>query len=279
MAKKQNLNLRNPKQMQIIHTMAVSEGRISKAQIMEQGNKEIFYRMKNNGFIKETKRGSGVFKATKKLQSLTEKTTGITFGNGCSNSHSAKIAEAISHIPPAVITEGRFQSGQMLKREMELFKQTSAYEKGVEKLQRDVLHLERQIQADYQKSLTECRSQSERYQAGIDCRADLASCHMKKDVAFSDTPLFIPDFSISATRQEAESILQEMERTRDTLPEGSKGAGFLEANEDKLKQMLQTELPSYDLYFEIITDSYGKPELERHANYEAVLNRNVLYIY
>lgn len=279
MPKKQNLNLRNLKQMQILYTIAISEGRISKSQIMEQSNKEIFYRMKNNGFIKETAKGSGVFKATSKLQNLMEKTTGIAFGNGCSNKHSGKIGKSLTYIPKDVIIEGRFQSGQMLKREMDNFKQTSRYEKGVERLQRDVLRLERQIQNDYQNRLAESKNRSDRYQAGIDHRADCALCQMKKEVAFSDTPLFIPDFAVSVSRQEAVSILQEMERIRNTLPEGSKEAGFLEANEDKLKQMLQTECLSYNIYFEIITDSYGKPELERHQNYETVLNRDVLYIY
>ena len=61
--------------------------------------------------------------------------------------------------------------------------------------------------------------------------------------------------------------------------ERSKEHFFLEQSIEKIQQMLQTEQISYDLYFEIVTNNYGKPELERHHNYEIILNREVLYIY
>jgi len=91
--KKGNLNLNNPKQRELINTFAISEGRVSKQKIFEIGNKELFYRMKSGGFIQETHKGSGVFKSTAKLQRLTERTTGIRYGNGCSNAHSEKIGK------------------------------------------------------------------------------------------------------------------------------------------------------------------------------------------
>ena len=139
--KNTSLNLRNPKQLDLIYTFAISEGRLSKDSIMDIGNKELFYRMKNNGFIKETQKGSNVFKATSKLQALTEKTTGISYGNGCSSKHSGKIGKAITYLPKDIITEGRFESGQMLKHEMARIKDTPnpSYEKAIAKLQRSVI--------------------------------------------------------------------------------------------------------------------------------------------
>lgn len=277
--KKTNLNLRNPKQLDLIYTFAISEGRLSKDSIMEIGNKELFYRMKNNGFIKETAKGSNVFKATLKLQKLTEQTTGISYSNGCSSKHSAKIGKALTFIPQETISEGRFSTGQMLKREMSAYKQTSSYERVIRKLQTNILHQEKQLQNDYQAYLSGNITNTERYQAEIDYQADSSYLQMQKDVAFSDTPLFIPDFSITTSHEETEQILQHMTDYLEHLPVESKEVVFLEQNITKLTEILQTEQTSYDLYLEIVTDSYGRVELERHHNYETIMNREVLYIY
>ena len=276
--KKQSLNLKNPKQMHLIHTFAISEGRLSKEQILTQGNKELFYRMKNNGYIKETVKGSGIYKATSKLKTLTEKTTGISYGNGCSSKHSAKIGKAVSYLPDTVISEGRFTSGQMLKQEMQSLKQTPQYQKSLAHLQRNILREERTTQTNFQNYISKC-SRAEHYQAEIDHRADKAMYQMKREVAFSETPVFIPDFKVSVSRTEGECILHNMTEQMQSLPERSKEHFFLEQSIEKIQQMLQTEQISYDLYFEIVTNNYGKPELERHHNYEIILNREVLYIY
>lgn len=269
--KNTSLNLRNPKQLDLIYTFAISEGRLSKDSILQIGNKELFYRMKNNGFIKETQKGSNVFKATSKLHTLTEKATGISYGNGCSTKHSAKIGKALTYLPREIITEGRFTSGQMLKKEMSSFKQSPSYEKAITGLQKDILQTGQQIQATYQTQNS--------YQAKIDYKANMLLYQMKKEVAFSETPLFIPDFHINASRSEAEQILQNMSDQRTQFNEGTKEFIFLGKNVEKLQQMLQTEQTSYQIYFEAVTDSYGRQELERHHNYETVFQREVLYIY
>lgn len=279
--KNTSLNLRNPKQLDLIYTFAISEGRLSKDRIMEIGNKELFYRMKNNNFIKETQKGSNIFKATSKLQALTEKTAGISYGNGCSSKHSGKIGKALAYLPKEILSEGRFESGQMLKQEMSKFKAmpNPTYKNAITQLQKDVIQQERQIQSNFLSYISSSLSQAERYQALIDYKADMQICRMKKEVAFSDTPLFIPDFKVDASREETSQILQAMTDQQAQLSEGSKEYCFLEQNIKKLQHLLQVEQPCYNVYFEIVTDSYGRQELERHHNYEAVMQRDVLYIY
>ena len=252
---------------------------MSKDSIIEIGNKELFYRMKNNGFIKETKQGSNVFKATPKLQKLTEQTTSISYSNGCSSKHSEKIGKALTYIPKETISEGRFSSGHMLKQEMTFYKQTPSYAKAICRLQKEILYQESQLQTDYQTYLAGNITNAERYQGEIDYKADALRLQVRKDIAFSDTPLFIPDLSINVSQSEAEQILQNMTEQLKHFPGESKESIFLEQNIAKLTEMLQTEQTSYDLYFEIVTDSYGRAELERHHNYETIMSREVLYIY
>lgn len=265
--------------MNLLYRFAISEGVLSKEQILNLGNKSLLYRMKNNHYIKETIKGSGIYKSTPKLKQLTEKTTGISYGNGCSFKHSEKIQKAISFFPKEVISEGRFSSGLMLKQEVSSIKQTPQYQKAINNLQKNVLKEEKNIQYQYQNFLSTCNNQAERYQAQIDFQAQSAYCQIKKEVAFSDTPIFIPDFKVNVTKEEGEYLLQQFTEQMHHLSENSKEYHFLERNVAKVQHILQSQDSTFDLYFEIITNNYGKPELERHFNYETILNREVLYIY
>lgn len=276
--KTERLNLNNPKQVSLIHSFAIAEGRLSKEQIFKEANKEIFYRMKNNGFIKETVKGSGIYKATGKLQSLTKKTEGIEFSVGCSSKHSAKITKAVSYLPQAVITEGRFESGQVLKQEMSAYKQTESYHNKIEHIQKMVLQEHEQIENYYQNRIIHAKSNTERYQAGIDYKADVAENRMKQEIAFSENPLYVPDFKVSLQREEVEELLHNIKSSMDGLDNG-KEYNFLEQNVGKLETILWTGQENVELYFEVVTDSYGKRELEMHRNYEQVMEREVLYIY
>lgn len=276
--KTESLNLKNPKQLSLIHSFAVAEGRLSKEQILKEANKEIFYRMKNSGFIKETVKGSGIFKATGKLQSLVKKTEGIQFSVGCSSKHSAKITKAVSYLPQSVVAEGRFESGYALKQEMSAYKQTKGYQNKIEQMQKSVLRERKQIEARYQERRGNAENGAERYQAGIDYKADIADNQMKQDIIFSDNPLYVPDFKVTLQREEAEELLRNMKNSMDELEQGKEYA-FLEQNVGKMEEILKTGEENLEVYFEVVTDSYGKRELEMHRNYEQVMEREVLYIY
>ena len=228
-----NLNLCNPKQMEVINLFAISEGRVSKENIYSTGNKEIFYRMKNNGFIKETAKGSGYFKATNKLKTLVNKTEGISFGNGCSNKHSETITKATSYFPKDVVSEGRF---------------------------------------------TSCRSQGEYYQNKINYRQEMKTADMKKEIIYSGNPAFIPDLSIKVTRDEAQEIIDNM-RSRIDESDNPREKDFLNEDIEKLSSLISTAQGEYiEVYFEIVTNSYGSREIEMHRNYEVIMERPVLYI-
>lgn len=265
--------------MDLLYRFAISEGTLSKNQIIITGNKSLYYKLKNNNFIKETIKGSNIYKSTSKMKNLTEKYTGISYGNGCSFKHSEKIEKAISYLPKEVISEGRFASSLMLKKEMDSIKQTPQYQKALNNLQKNVLREEREIQNQFQNFLSTCNNQAECYQAQIDFQVQNANCLIRKEVAFSNTPIFIPDFKISIRKDEGEYILHQFTEQMQHLSENSKEYHFLERNVEKLQHILQSQDSTIDLYFEIITNNYGKPELERHFNYETILNREVLYIY
>lgn len=282
MAKKKSekLNLKNPKQMEIVRYFHLSEGRMAKEDILSLSNKEIFYRMKNNHYIEETKKGSGIFKATEKLKKLSADMDGEKYSNGCSSKHSKKILQALtSYVPKEVIEEKRFQSGTSLRQEMLQFKESPQYERKLGEMLKENLLEKQQIEESYRQKLLEAGSQVQKLQAGIDYRADMEKNQFEGEILRSDNSLFIPDFAVTVTRAEMEEIYERMAQQEERLGY-SKEKDFLSINLQKMESLLSgMSEPVMDVYFEIVTDSYGRAELQRHENYRQMMNREILYIY
>ncbi len=278
--KREKLNLKNPKQMEIVRYFHLSEGRMAKEDILSLSNKEIFYRMKNNHYIEETKKGSGIFKATEKLKKLSADMDGEKYSNGCSSKHSKKILQAVtSYVPKEVIEEKRFQSGTSLRQEMLQFKESPQYERKLGEMLKENLLEKQQIEESYRQKLLESGSQTEKLQAEIDYLYDMERNQFQGEILRSDTAVFIPDFAITLTRAELEEMYEKMADREESLGHG-KEKDFLSINLQKMESLLSgTSEPVIEVYFEIVTDSYGRAELQRHENYRQMMNREILYIY
>lgn len=278
--KKEKLNLNNKKQLEIIRHLHLSEGKMSRQDIIGLSNKEIFYRMKRLNYIEETKKNSGIFRATKKLKQLSADLDGERYTNGCSSKHSKKILDTVrSYIPKEVIEEKRFQSGTALRKEMEEFKQSPQYERKLGEMLKENLNQKQKIEECYHQKLVEADTQAQRLQAEIDYRYEMERNHFQGEILRSDTPVFIPDFSITLSRTELEEVYENMREREEGLGFG-KEKDFLSINLQKMEEMIRvmTE-PIIEIYWEVVMNSYGRAELQRHINYEYVLNREVLYIY
>lgn len=178
--------------------LGVSAKEMAKEDILSLSNKEIFYRMKNNHYIEETEKGSGIFKATEKLKKLSADMDGEKYSNGCSSKHSKKILQAVtSYVPKEVIEEKRFQSGTSLRQEMLQFKESPQYERKLGEMLKENFNQKQQIEESYRQKLLELGSQAEKLQAGIDYRADMERNQFQGEILRSDNSVFIPDFSIT----------------------------------------------------------------------------------
>lgn len=263
-----SLNFKNPKQRDVINLFAVSEGRVERKTIMNVGNKDILYRMINLGYIKETVKGSGVFKATPKLKSYTEQMTGVSYNNGCSNKHSAVMSKtAINVIPKSVLSSGRYTGQNQIKSRMEKFKHTPRYNQGLS-LIRDKVHSNYRYCSDRYNS-------SVGYQEKIDARKDLEIASMKQSVIDSDNPFYTPDIEITITRDEAAELLDNIRAIAD-LSDGREYS-FMVQNEEKLSSMLGGSDETFTLGVEIVTENYCNEELYRHEVYEVLTGESVLY--
>ena len=233
--------------------------------------------MKNNGFLKETTKGSGIFKATEKLNNLMYQKEGMLTGNGCSSRHSAAILKNVQALPKEILEEGRFLTGANLKKEMEQYKTTKEYALALERLQHqnaDTIAKREQ----YHDEAQSLGNQAQRLQESFNYKADMDSFQRSKDILHSDTPLYVPDFATVLRQEEAQEVLTSMQERMEMVTDNSREYDFLNGNCEKLERILTTMDSNVMVYFEIVTDSYGRPELERHQNYEQIMNRDVLYV-
>lgn len=267
-SKVQSLNLKNPKQRDIINLFAVSEGRVGRQDILSTGNKEIMYRMINLGYIKETVKGSGIYKATAKLKKITEQTTGKKYNNGCSNKHSAIMSKTVTKvIPKSVLSYGRYTGQNEIKSRTDKFKHTPQYRQGL-RLLKDKAH------KDY-KDCYNRYNNSVSYQQKLDARKDLEIAAMKKQIIDSDNPSFTPDIEITISRAEAEELLQNIREIADSSD--GREHSFMMQNEEKLERLLGTTDQTFTIGCEIVTENYGNEELFRHQVYEILTGEQVLY--
>ncbi len=260
--------MHNERQRQVIGLFAVSEGRVSRQTIISVGNKEILYRMLHQGYIRETTKGSGYYKATPKLKTFTEENIGKSYNVGCSNKHSAIMSRtATQMIPNTVIADGRFTGQNEIKARTEKFKHTSQYRQGL-RILRDKVHKDyRDCSNRYNNSVS--------HKQLLDARKDLEVAAMKQAVVDSDNPLFTPDLEFTLTRAETEELLANVKRCVEDS-DGREYALMLD-NEAKLERMLGTSEQQFTIGAEIVTENYGNIELYRHQVFEILTGEQVLY--
>lgn len=255
--------------MMILHQYALCEGILTKEQIITSSNKEIFYRMKNNGYIKETSKKSNVYKATKKLEREIKRVSDLELEHGASTMHSRKIFEKImKNIPNSVIQEGRFSTGKTLKKEFEAYKKTNEYHIAIERIKSNIYRKEATI--NYKSK--NASGGKERFSI----RQEKAKIEMEKSVLQSQTPAYAPDLEICLSSYELEQMTQSIENEYE-ISQGRERE-FLQRDLEVLHRELSKGLQEYSLQIEIVTDSYGNRRLEQHHNYELIFDKEIIYL-
>ncbi len=224
--------------------------------------------MLHQGYIRETTKGSGYYKATPKLKNFTEETMGKSYNVGCSNKHSAIMSKVTTTIiPKTVLVDGRFSGQNEIKSRTEKFKHTPQYKQGLRQL-KDKVH------KDY-KDCSNRYNNSGSYKQRVDARKDLEVAAMKQSVVDSDNPLFTPDLEFTLTRAETEELLANVKRCVEDSDR--REYALMLDNEAKLEKMLGTTEQTFTVGVEIVTENYCNEELYRHQVYEILTGEQVLY--
>lgn len=268
MAKKQKVDFSNPKIAAVIKTMAIAEGRLSRDSIYKIGSKDILYQLKNSGYIEKSKTDKSVFVATERLKKASKANFELNIVKGCSNGHAEVIAKALRYIPNEVAAQGRFSTGDDLRKDFSRLKNTPQVVEKLAEMKNELC--ERRLEL-----LSQCVSAPMENIIGIQSQVD--GLDREISVLESENACFIPDFSITISQEEAADIISSFEERMEEIGCTDREMIFLQENIEKLS-CLDFSGGAVSICIEAVTNSYGEIELIRHENYDILTDSVTLYI-
>lgn len=268
MAKKQKkdrnkVNWNNPKTQTVVSYIQLGENRISKAEVMSLANKDIFYQLKNTGYIKETSKG--LFIGTDKLHNHVKKQDGTHFSSSASQEHSQKLRDSLSLLPQSVLERKSFKTSYDIERQFNrTVLKSQEYKETLNMMKQNTRSCFATLESSFEKALQRCNSDYERYNLKLSYLKE-REMYQSQLRYLSDKPYLIPDYQVSLTESERTEYIQNLEAYRDTLSEHSKAYDFYIESIDKLKKL---PAGAITLSCEVITNCYGNREVFLHEQFE-----------
>lgn len=256
------VNFNNPKTKLIVSTLALSENRATKPELISLGNKDIFYSLKNSGFI--TEKEKGVFCGTAKLHNYLKKTEGKQFASSSSSVHSQAVRNSLKHIPQSVLVNGRYKTGTDINFQNRRIAKSSDYRMKV-----DVIRNE--LKSELTKAELErnrpCSTEEEHLRRALQYKAQKESILSRMD--WLDQGCLTPDYQITLTQHQLNEYIANLANYREMLSVDSKAYEVYGNSIDKLKSIPAFE-SNVTISVEIITNHYGERELFRHQLFETI---------
>lgn len=268
MAKKQKkdrnkVNWNNPKTQTVVSYIQLGENRITKAEIMSLANKDIYYQLRNSGYIKETEKGH--FTGTQKLHTHITKQDGIHFSSSGSREHAQKLRDSLSLLPQSVLERKAFKTSYDIERQFNrTVLKSQEYKETLNMMKQNTRSCLATLESSFEKALQRCNSDYERYNLKLSYLKEKEMYQSQLDY-LSDKPYLIPDYQVSLTEAERAEYIQNLEAYRDTLSEHSKAYDIYTESIDKLKSL---PAGAITLSCEVITNCYGNREMFLHEQFE-----------
>lgn len=258
------VNFNNPKTKLIVSTLALSENRATKPELLSLGNKDIFYQLKNSGFISEKENEKGMFCGTAKLHKHLKETEGKQFASSSSAVHSQVVRNSLKHLPQSVLVNGSYKTGTDINFQIRRIAKSSDYRMKV-----DVIRNE--LKSELTKAELErnrpCSTEEEHLRRELQYKAQKESILSCMD--WLEQGCLTPDYQITLTQHQLNEYISNLANYREMLPEDSKAYEVYGISIDKLKSIPAFE-SNVTISVEIITNHYGERELFRHQLFETI---------
>lgn len=258
-----NVNWNNPKVQAVVSYIQLGENRITKAEIMSLANKDIYYQLRNSGYIKESEKGH--FTGTKKLHTYISKLDNSHFASSGSKEHSQKLRDSLSLIPKSVLERRDFKSSYDIEKQFnKITLKSQEYKETLQTMKQNIKDSLFKMEASYQVGLNACNSEYMRYKLNISYQKEKE--HYESQLSYlSEKPYLTPDYQVTLTEQERYSFIDNLESYREHLDERSPAYDYYTESINKLKELPEGTVT---VNIEIITSSYGNREIELHENFE-----------
>lgn len=275
--KKQNsrnkVNWNNPKVQTVISYIQLGENRITKSEILSLANKDIYYQLRNSGYIKESEKGQ--LSGTKKLHNHISQIDNTHFASSGSREHSQKLRDSLSLLPKSVLERRDFKSSYDIEKQ---FNRTTLksqeYKEQLQTMKQDTRECLSTLQRSYDTTLARCNSDFERYNLTLSYQNQKEQ-YESQLAHLNNKPYLVPDYQVTLTQQERDIYIDNLESYRDTLDERSVSYDYYTESIDKLKSLPEGTVT---LNLEIVTSCYGTKEIELHENFEVFTGTPQIFI-
>lgn len=268
------VNFQNPKTKLVIASLQLSENNLTKGEILEMANKDIYYKLKNSGFIKEE---YGRVKATPKLQDYVKKLDGSHFSYSSSREHSKAIRHTLEFLPKEILTARAFTTGYDVEKQYKKYAKTPAHRERMDEIRHYYKERLSVLNTTHQSFLKGNTDDCERYAHNIRYQREKESImaslnRWEKDVCLT------PDYQVTfCSREDLDSYITNLERYRDGLSENTRAYCLYTESIDTLRG-LEFE-NTVTISIEIVTSRYSNREMELHRNYSLVTNNQAPQIF
>lgn len=270
------VNFSNPKVAKICTFLQLGENKITKQEILTLGNKDIFYQLKNSGYIQQSSKGE--FKGTSKLHTYVKKNDERYFSSSASSSHAKAVRDSLSLLPSSVLGRKSYSSSADIERYFEKkVIPTQQYKEELYRMKQELKEELRQIEDAYAQTRTEQLSDYDRYCSKIDYLHDRESTTSRLEW-LNDKTYLVPDYQITLTQDELSQYIDNLSDYRDNLDTDSKAYSLYTESIEKLQVLSSAAEGEITISVEVITDSYGQRELQLHQNFEQLSHTPQIYL-
>ena len=254
-------NQKNPTEMGIVRMLAYGEGLIHKEDFIKYANKTLLSRYKTAGLVEEYKGGEkGLLQITDQFKRAYREQ--IDPKHTFSGSHAPNHASGLNRVLSQLSGNAPMKSGSQLQWElksMTLCDTNPYYTRSHELIMRNREEIAK-AEAAYQAAATD-QERAARLEA-------LEFAKQKHTQAMlRNRRCSIPDLAVTLTRPQLESFIEQQREYYDRCICPDFQRDLYEESIRRMEQLAASERPTVTLNIEIITDNYGRMDIQAKENW------------
>ena len=255
------VNFSNAKVKLVSSYLALGENRISKSEIFALSNKDIFYQLKNSGYIKKK---NDEFCGTAKLHQHFRANEGKLFASSSSAVHSQSVRNSLSFLPQSVLVNGSYKTSSDIEKQFRRIAKTPGFRNKLESLKGELKAELAKADAERNKP---CSTEEEHLRRELQYKAQKEAILSRMD--WLEQGVLTPDYQITLTQTELNEYLDRLVDFKEMLSEDSKAYEVFSNSIARLKAIPPSD-SSVVISVEIATNHYGERELFRHKLFETI---------
>ena len=266
------VNFKNKKTQLVISYLQLAENNMTKNDVLQIANKDIYYKLKNSGYIKES---NGRVKATPKLQNYIKKMDNSNFSYSCSRDHAKRIKNSLSLLPESVLVNRAFESGVDVEKKYKRFSKTQTHKTRLEQLKQEHKNGLSSLNKEHMIFSKIKHNEQERYAHNLSYqrqREKIISSlnHLEREVCLT------PDYQVTFTRTELDSYINNLEHYREELNENSRQHSLYTQSIEQLRGLEFQD--TITISIELVTTHYHTKQLELHKNHSILTNTPQIFL-